>query len=154
MNKPTLKQIFDFGLEVVEKEADRIIKGKEYSNLTYSKRYKKEVIIHSCIVWFGYTISEVENYSNMLRSNVRSRKCVVNKSNYKQTLSEELFNSMMYTLNKKHTEELFFTEAQEARDDFITTLKLAPWDNKLRTDSETLIIMYDQMVEKLKQLNK
>jgi hypothetical protein len=39
----------------------------------------------------------------------------------------------------------FVSEAQKARFEFVNTINKLPWNNKLRTKSESLLIMYDQM---------
>lgn len=98
--KPTLKQIFDFGLEIVEKETDKYIKSiGEYSK-RYSKRYSKQIIIYSAINWFNYTYKELSDYTGLSINNLQVYCSYVKKSNNKQSLAEELFDSLIYVNNK------------------------------------------------------
>ena len=39
-------------------------------------------------------------------------------------------------------------EAKEVRADFVRMVNGLPWNNRLRTDSETLLIIYDQLVDR------
>lgn len=45
-------------------------------------------------------------------------------------------------INKKFTEE-----AKETRFNFVKAVKESIWNSRLRQESESLLIMYDQMVE-------
>lgn len=39
-------------------------------------------------------------------------------------------------------------EAKQVRADFVKMVNGLPWNNRLRTDSETLLIIYDQLVDR------
>ena len=41
----------------------------------------------------------------------------------------------------------FIKEAKQARNQFVKALQFLPWNNQVRTKSESLMIMFDQMTE-------
>lgn len=43
----------------------------------------------------------------------------------------------------------FFIEAKQVRTQFIETIQKQRWNTELRTASETMLIMYDQMIAEL-----
>lgn len=45
----------------------------------------------------------------------------------------------------------FIQESNEVREDFCSIINALRWDTDLRTKAESLLIMYDQMIEHLKQ---
>jgi hypothetical protein len=52
----------------------------------------------------------------------------------------------MITFTDKKDQQAFIQEAKEVRSNLVRTLNRLPWNNKLRTNTESLLIMYDQMV--------
>lgn len=40
------------------------------------------------------------------------------------------------------------TEARQVREEFVRMVNGLPWNNRLRTDSESLLIIYDQLVDR------
>lgn len=43
--------------------------------------------------------------------------------------------------------DIFLLECSEIRHKFVEAVQLMPWNNRLRTQSESLLIMFDQMTE-------
>lgn len=98
--KPTLKQIFDFGTEIVEKDTNRYLKSLDEYVKYKAKRYNINIIIYTCIIWFNYSKKEVAEYLNISIGAVYKCISMINNSKSKQDLSEELFNSLTYEENK------------------------------------------------------
>ena len=44
----------------------------------------------------------------------------------------------------------FVNESTQIRKKFVNTLRTLPWNNGLRTQAESMLIMYDQMLEFIK----
>jgi len=103
MEKPSLKTIFDFGLEVVEKETNNYIKSRDEYAKRYAKRYGKQVIIYSSVVWFAYSKKEISSFLNLNLNVINKYLSTVNRRQLLQEQAEELYNSLIYSENKSYS---------------------------------------------------
>lgn len=94
--KPTLEQIYNFGVERVDREHYTYINDKEYLSFRPAKRYKLGVIYQVCIM-YGYTIVSIANYLNISRGAI-TRMITYSKNNsfnFEEDVNE-LKNSLDY----------------------------------------------------------
>lgn len=104
--KPTLRQIFDFGLEIVEKDKYTISKSKEYATKRYSKRYNKQIIIYVAIIMYNYSRIDVAEYLKISPSAVSSSLYKFKNSRTKEDLTDELYESLEFLYGKEMEKSL------------------------------------------------
>lgn len=99
--KPTLKQILNFGVNKVKKEKYNISKGKEYIYLRKSKRYSKELVTYTANIFFGYSVEDIAKVFNIKKQSVYINIYRVKKSNSKQEIADEIYQSLNYMYKDK-----------------------------------------------------
>jgi len=76
---------------------------------------------------------------------------VINESEIDKIFSE---GTKEYLILDKWIKKAGFLEyIQDTRDEFVLFINARPWDIKFRMYAENLLIAYDQLTEKVKELN-
>lgn len=96
MSKPTLQQIFDFGLTRVNREREIIIDGKEFTLIRQSKRYPKEAMIYISHIFYNYPVKEISNFLQTSKSCINSQIYRVKNSESRQNKADELLQSLKH----------------------------------------------------------
>ena len=100
MQKPTLKQIFDFVLQRVETEYiienTNGVTDKKYESCVkrFKKRYPKQIGIFVAHDYYGYSGPELQVYLNLTKAGVYTSLHAVRISNSKKEVADELFDSL------------------------------------------------------------
>ena len=112
MNKPSLQQISDFGLALVEKEKLTISKNKEYFSIRKSKRYSRYIVIYVASIFYDYSREEISDFFNISLNVVSQYLNKVRNSVSKQDLAEELHDSLeiLYGNKKKITKDAYISK--------------------------------------------
>ena len=98
MSRPTLKQIHDFGLEIVNKDVYHYCKkmDKDYIQVIKSKRYPKKIVIYVCKFYYGYSNEEISEQFGITKNGVSSYTSLIKKNSRDKDVAEELFSSLEY----------------------------------------------------------
>ena len=99
--KPSLKQISNFGLALVDKEKYIVIKDVEYIQLRKSKRYSKQVVIYAAHIFYNYSRLEIAAHFKITTSTLSLQLSAVIKSDKKQETAYELYRSLNYMYKSK-----------------------------------------------------